>query len=374
MQTVHPVVVFGSYQLDEERLPPDEFQIRLGAVQAAIKAKGWAGLIAFGNAETCSLVTYVSNYSPRVRQALLLVPPSGPPRLLIWTSPRDHKREAAMTWIEDARMSGKVDQTVGEWLTDAKIDGGTIGLFGAGNARPPVYEAVSEALAGKNLVADGADAEMAALMLPKRPREMVMMRQASAILADAVDALTTAWADGVDAADAVLAAERTAYARTAQDVRTLVSLDGGRTLRPLYRAVSRPDRLIAYIALRYQAYWVEAFVTLGGRSAIDAAATDALAALVDAARPGMTGRGLTAALPEAARQFSPHPILAGSLGHAIGLALDEAPVLTGDSDVPMRPRGTYSLTVGLTDDAGTNAFASAVVAVSDDGCDVLWKA
>ena len=55
-------------------------------------------------------------------------------------------------------------------------------------------------------------------------------------------------------------------------MRTLFSLDGGRTLTPFEKPIdSAVDPLQAYIAVRYVGYWTEGFVFLVwfGRSGID---------------------------------------------------------------------------------------------------------
>ena len=157
MQTMHPVVVLGSYMLDGERLPPDEFETRLGAVQAVMDAQGWAGLIAHGNAEDSALVTYATNYAPRTRQALALVPGAGAPRLLVWTTPRDLPDHAALACTPDVRIIGDVAASIGAWLEDEGIGQGSVALFDGANMRLPVLDAITEACARRGLPTADAD-------------------------------------------------------------------------------------------------------------------------------------------------------------------------------------------------------------------------
>ena len=50
MQTMQPVIVFGSYMLDDEHIPRDEFELRLHGIQAMMAENGWSGLVAYGDA------------------------------------------------------------------------------------------------------------------------------------------------------------------------------------------------------------------------------------------------------------------------------------------------------------------------------------
>ncbi len=375
MASMHPVVVLGSYMLDAERMPPDEFEMRLGAVQAVMDAQGWAGLIAHGNAEDSALVTYATNYAPRTRQALALVPGAGAPRLLVWTTPRDLPDHAALACTPDVRIIGDVAASIGAWLEDEGIGQGSVALFDGANMRLPVLDAITEACARRGLPTADADRLMGRLMAEKRPREMVMMRRSASILGQSVAGLRQAWSAGALPGDALLAAEGAAFASQAQDVRSLLSLDGGRTFGPhQHPPKDRPARWAAYLALRYQGYWSEGFVTLARRrSKIQMAATGALQGMIDAARPGASGADLAraAAWPG---EYSAHAALGGGLGHGIGLSLIEAPRLTRDGHHPMVEGGVYSLSVGLSRGRRAHALTSAMIALGAERAEVLWAA
>src|SRR5262249_58285759 len=62
--------------------------------------------------------------------------------------------------------------------------------------------------------------------------DQLAMFNAGGALGVAVEAIATAWEDGSGVTDAVLAGERAAHDEGAQDVRTLFSINGGRTLPP----------------------------------------------------------------------------------------------------------------------------------------------
>lgn len=375
MQTMQPVIVFGSYMLDDEHIPRDEFELRLHGIQAMMAEKGWSGLLAYGDAVDAAFVTYATNYSPRNRASIALVPAEGEPCLLVWASARDFKREAAFAWMDDVRMAGNLNASIGKWLGDVGIEGGTIALVEAGNMQKPVYDAVIEACAAGRLETVDADQIVRRLLHRKRPRELVMVRRAANILDTTMAAMEAAWKSGASATDAVLAAEGAAFANQAQDARTLYSLDGGRTLRPFERPLSdRPDRLAAYAAVRYQGYWAEGFVTLSKRrNKVQKAADDVLDRIIAAARPGAAGRDLARAahVPDG---FKAHAAIAGSLGHSIGLTLNEAPDFSPEQPDGMVEDGTYSLTVGLSEGRRNHALSSAMVVLGASAAEILWRA
>lgn len=376
MRTMQPVTVFGSYMLDEEQIPPDEFELRVSAAQGVMKQNGWSGLIAHGDAEDNAFVTYSTNYSPRNRTALALIGQSGVPRLICWAGLRDIKREAALAWMDDVKMAGNLGDTLRTWFKDAGIEAGTVGLVDEGAMKPEVYEAVMGALTAGGLAAANADAAIVDLMHRKRPRELVVVRRAAEILGKTLDTLAESWRSGGSATDAVLAAEGTAFANAAQDARTLFSIDGGRTIRPFDRPLDdHPERFAAYAAVRYQGYWAEGFVTLARRrNAIQKAAADALERMISVSRPGATGDDLARAMAPAVDGFTPHAALTGSLAHGIGLSLHEAPDLAPGKPDMMVAEGTYSLTVGLSQGKRRHVFASAMISLAGGKTEILWKA
>jgi hypothetical protein len=375
MQTMHPVTIFGSYMLDQDHIPPDEFEVRVRGAQAVMAERGWAGLIVHGDPVENAFLTYLTNYAPRTRAALALVPAEGDPCLLVTTSPRDIRREATIAWMDDVRMTGELEATLGTWFGEVGIGGGTIGLVNGGGMRPPSHRGMGWACSALGLEIADADAETGKILHAKRPREMVVARRASRILATTIDALRDAWKSGATATETVLAAEGVAFANQAQDARTLFSLDGGRTLRPFESPLpDRPDRLAAYVAVRYQAYWAEGFITLSRRrNKVQKAAHAALDGLIAAARPGATGGDLAGAagLPG---PFKPHAVTGASVGNGIGLSLAEAPDLAPGNEAAMVEDGIYSLRVGFSEGRRNHALVSAMVALGADEPEILWRA
>ena len=50
MRTVHPSIMIGSYGWEQDRVPRDEFQIRMAELHRVMDAKGWQAMFVFGDA------------------------------------------------------------------------------------------------------------------------------------------------------------------------------------------------------------------------------------------------------------------------------------------------------------------------------------
>ncbi len=368
MRTMHPVVGLGSYRWDEEWLPIDEFEERVRAVRRLMAAEGWGGLVVHGDLQESAVLTYLTNFFPRNRWAVALFGADESGKLMVATSARDLPIAATLTWMKDVAPFGDARKIVPAWV-EGLANGAKpkIAVAGGGFMRRPVHDAVV-ATAAKGAEIVDADAALAKLLHAKRPRELSMIRKSCAILEKAVAALDGAWRAGASVVAASVEAERVARVAEAQDIRVLFSLDGGRTLRPFEESSDvRCDPLVAYLAVRYLGYWSEAMVTLTDKpTAAQAATTRSLDAVIAAAKPDASGANLARAAGDAG---PPHPMLGGAIGHSIGLSLDEAPVA---ADTALAPGGVYSLHVG-TAGAGGNALASAMVAVTEDGAELLWQ-
>src|SRR6516165_11703589 len=128
--------------------------------------------------------------------------------------------------------------------------------------RPVLREQVEKSTVNRFLLI-AADPDVAALRTT-RPRELSLARDACEVVRASADAFAQAWRAGEGAETAALAGERTARRLAAQDVRTLVSFDRGRSLAP-FRGTFKPRTpeasLLGYIAVKHRGYWAEAFLS-----------------------------------------------------------------------------------------------------------------
>jgi len=373
MRTVQPCIVIGSYVWDQDRVPRDEFQIRTGALNRLMDANGWKAVLIYGDAAEHSALAWFSGFTTRLRWGMALIPRAGEPRLLISMSSRDVPAMKLMTWIPDVVSGWDWESAFDPWL--ATINGeGAIGSVGFDLMRPPLFTSLQKSLGNRFSLQTADEAVAAARTI--RPRELSQIRAASGLVQAAGAAFVEPWRLGKDIETAALAAERTARMMAAQDVRTLISFDGGRTLAP-FRGAFEPqaDRqagMAGYIAVKHRGYWADLFVTGTRRaSEVEARAQAALRTLLDLAKPGAVAAELYAKAAAALAPYSLHPVLSGSVGRRIGLSLNEGGEIRSGSRHALKPSEVYSLAVGAVDPQAGGALTSAMVAITPTGSQLL---
>jgi Xaa-Pro aminopeptidase len=372
MRTVHPCTMIGAYGFEQDRVPRDEFQIRMRALHAIMDAKGAKAMLVYGDAREHSDLAYFTNFIPRHRWALALLPRQGDARLLVSMSSRDMPAQRLMTWIPDVLSAWTWESVFAPWLAglggDAAADIGTVRFD---LMRPPLLASIEKSLGNRfRLVA--ADAQVRARAT--RPRELSLIRDACAVVRAGTDAFMQAWRDGMGVEAAALAGERRARALAAQDVRTLVSFDGGRTLAP-FRGAFAPKAapLLGYIAVKHRGYWAESFVSAETPGDVHRRAQAGLAAALSSAAAGVAAADLFARAIEPLGASSLHPVLGGSVGRRIGVSSDEGGALTADARHVLAAGDVYALHVGSSDPQAGGAVASAMVAITPKGCEVLVR-
>jgi Xaa-Pro aminopeptidase len=371
MRTVHPCTMIGAYGFEQDRVPRDEFQIRLRALQSVVDARGCKAMLIYGDAREHSELAFFTNFIPRHRWALALLPRQGDARLLVSMSSRDMPAQRLMTWIPDVLSAWTWESVFDPWLAGLGADTADIGTARFDLMRPPLMASLEKSL-GNRFRLVGLDDEVRALRAT-RPRELSQIRDACAVVRAGAAAFVQAWGDGMGVEAAALAGERCARTLAAQDVRTLVSFDGGRTLAPFRGAFApRPagTPLMGYIAVKHRGYWAESFVC--DPSPRLERAQSGLDAVLRFAGPGVSGADLyaTATQPLAASLL--HPVLSGSIGRRIGFSLNEGSELRPDARHILQPGDVYALHVGSSD-AHTGAVASALVAITPNSCEVLVR-
>ena len=207
------------------------------------------------------------------------------------------------------------------------------------------------------------------MMRRKSPSELAAIRDACGSLNKAMKAIHQAVRVGGDVTIALLSGERAAIDSCVQDIRTLYSPDGGRTLRPFEALDHRhSDPLQIYVAVRKFNYWAEGFACVSNESQPAAS----LAALLldnalSAIKPGVPLAQLSKILA-VGTPYRVHPVTQGALVSPIGLSLE-----TPRDRRRFEPGEVYSVRAGLTDGAEQHAILSAMIAVRDDGNEVLWR-
>jgi Xaa-Pro aminopeptidase len=378
MQTVQPCVTIGSYVWAQDRLPYDEFTLRLDELRVAMERNGWPAVLVYGDVREHAALAYLSSFIPRVRWGMALLPRTGDARVLCAMSTRDLPAMRTLTWIADVRsgMGPEWGNAFDPWFERFKGDQaqklGTLGF----DIMAPVLDAAVRRSLGERFVLQRADDIVAIPSSGKRPREVTMMRASCKLLETAAATFAESWRGNHEPETAALDAERVARSLAAQDVRTLVSLDGGRTLVPFQGRFEKcAGPLVGYLAVKVLGYWADMFVTVDDGSVADAArhAEAALAAVIANMRPGARADALHAKAVGALAPYKLHPALGGSIGHGIGLSLHEGAEFQVTADAKLVEDGVYALQVGAADAKAGNALTSAIVRVAAKGAEVLVR-
>jgi len=369
---MQPSIMLGSYVWAQDRLPIDEFGLRVDDIRTQMGCNGWKGVLIYGDAREHAALAYVTNFIPRMRWGMALFAREGEPRLLCAMSTRDIPAMRTMTWIADVRSGWEWSAAFDPWFDGLAGEAGAgLGTIGFDLMTPALNQAVRRSL-GERFTLQRADDLLKIPRSAKRPRELSMMRHACKVIDAAARAFVASWRQNRAPETVALDAERVARAMAAQDVRTLVSLDGGRTLVPFggrFEAGAEP--LAGYIAVKVAGYWADLFVT-ASTQAMPAArhAEAALDSLVAAIRPGVDAAYAYDRAVAALAPFKLHPALGGSIGHGIGLSLHEGPEFCEACRVVLEADGVYSLQVGVADPP---FLISAIVRNTANGAEVLAR-
>ena len=359
-------LLVGPADWDARRMPKDEFVARIAAFWRRCPSAN--GAIVYGGRAHHAELAYLTNFTPKLEAALALIPRAGAPQLMVGGGANMLPAAKPLTWIDDLRPLRNVGKAVAEWAAGQRGDGRPVLIGG-----PSMPHALRQELA--KALGDGIEdktADLAALMRRKSAHEIAAIRAACATLAAAMTAIGDAKRTGAGVTAAVLAGEHAAHRRGAQDVRTLFSLYGGRSLRPLDTPVERVvDPLQVYVAVRQLGYWAEGFAVLGP-SPLAGELQAVLHSVLARVQVGEPCSAAARAIGEAIRPRRPHPVSVRIAGNAIGLALEEPPLIRAECGDQFESGCVYSLRAGACDEQATSAIVSAMVLVKDDGNELLW--
>jgi Xaa-Pro aminopeptidase len=377
---MHPTLLIGPYDWQPERMPKREFLARGQALWRKISDPTCSAVIVYGDSTNHAELAYLSNLVPKLGPAMMFIPWEGEPRLLVSGAPNMLAAAKRLTWVERVEPFRDAGKTIIRWLNDGiDSDPGTSGrrvaLIGGDYMRWAFHRPFIESFDHKNVPVD-ATRWLRALMRCKSPRELTIIREGCAILDAATKALARAKRAGAGVTVSLLEAEHAANHLGAQDVRTMFSLDGSRTLRPFEKPIASPvDPLQVYIAVRHVGYWTEGFISLSAsQNPVALKAADALKTVIANTTAGATCRDLASLAAEKIRPYDSHEITAGNIGNGIGLLLEEEPRLTANNEAALGAGEVYTLRVGASDGHEHHSIVSAMVAVHQNRNELLWSA
>jgi len=365
---MHPTLLVGPSDWDPQRLPRQDYDDRLAALWRYHEDAG--GAIVYGNSRDHAALAYLTHFTPKLEAAIALIPRNGEPKMLIGGGVNMLPAAKPLTFISALAPLRDAAKTIADWAAGFE-SGGSLVLLG-GDAMPYEFcRALDRALSRVQL-ADG-DTALQARMQHKNARELHIMRAACTTLDAAVATLAEALRAGKSVTDCMLAAEHTALQRGAQDVRSLFSLDGGRTLRPFDIPVAQHcDPLQAYLAVCHDGYWADAFVRVGNEDdQLGHKAKQILQAMLGEAKPGASSQTLYQLVEKTRGTHALHPLASQIFGSSIGLSLDEPPLLIQNGNAVLEAGAVYSLRGGIIDQAG-GAVVSAMALMTERGPELLW--
>jgi hypothetical protein len=350
---MHPTLLIGPSDWQSERMPKAEFVRRVDALWQSCPEASRA--LVYGNSRHHAELAYLTNFVPKLEPAVALLSRSDEPRLFVGGGANMLRAARPLTWIEDV-VPLKELESVG---TSDCI------LIGRGYMSTTLRRTIGDA--------PDVTPRLWTHMRCKSPAELAAIREACITVSAASAAIADAKRSGASVTTAILAGERAANDRGAQDVRTLFSVNGGRTLQPFDTLIERAvDPLQVYIAVRMFNYWSEGFALFSDRTspAVEKAGA-LLRGVLAMIKPGSSTLAVADFVAAECAPYDCHPVTERALATSIGLALEEAP---DTSPLATFEAGeVYSVKIGLTDGADQHAIGSAMIALRGDATDVLWS-
>lgn len=367
MLTMHPVLQVGAYDFAPNPLGLEEFQERLDRLRAVMADNQWSHVLVFGSIPDFAMLTYLTNFTPRLAPAMALIPLQGELRLLSFVGGRMVDAASQTTWVEKVQTVKDIGETLPQLLQVTSAPG-RVALAEFDNLRSEIFSQIS-AIPQIEAAVDGT-AALRELRRQKSPTEITLIQSACSILSNAVKSMREKFAAGRDGASCILAAESAALQSGAQDVRILYNPVGGVDLRPLQIFTNQPaSAMTAYIAVKYRGYWAGGFSSVIEKDITSAALT----AMIDKAKPGVTKADLKAARDAVLGNYSQHPLVENSLCQGMGVAIEEQPAMTNIGTAELMDGDVCSLQVGYHTEENGYVLGSAMILIEENGCRLLWR-
>jgi Xaa-Pro aminopeptidase len=367
--TSHPTLLIGPSDWDADVMPQDQFERRIEALWRAFPDAPCA--IVYGNPAHHAELAYLTNLVPKLEAAVALLVRNGAHECYLGGGPNMLGAAKPLTFIETLKPL-RGSQAIGQRAAETRTGfPGVPVMIGGGYMPMAMYRGIEDTIGE---FARDATAQVWALMRRTTPHELHAMRESCFALNGAMTAIADACKASAGVTDAILAGEREANTRGAQDLRTLFSLDGGRTLVPFStRVETRVDPLQVYVAARRYNYWSEGFLLFSDqRPPVAAKAKELLRQALAAIKAGVSTADVAELVRAGATPHRIHPVTEGAFASRIGLALEEPPYT--DAGDTFEASTFYSIRIGITNDIDEHAIVSAMIRIRDGGSDMLWSA
>ena len=325
----HSVLKRGCSTWNPNEVPRAEFESRLAAARKAMAERGLDALVIYGDNYSFADLCYLTNYFPKVRGGIAVVPRDGALSLLLNIGSRDIPFAKTLTWVDDVRASNQVGGAGAELVKEKGFAKARIGLVDSGRGFPlPQLEEMKRALPDVRWTDENVLFEP--MRLKKSVLEVHAMREAGRVLRGVVDGAAKFIQPGRKEYEIVADIDRLARDAGAEDIRILA---GERRLQPpsFKQSAEVGNHWAVYLSVQHERYWAEAGRTyiLSGDAKLQGAyrkAQDIVAGMTAELTPGNP----IAAVDNAARrqlgEFYAGAAVYG-LGNGLGLNQWEAPFL-----------------------------------------------
>ncbi len=252
----HSVLKRGCSTWDPAQVPQAEFQARLDAVRREMARRDLDALVIYGDNYSFADLCYLTNYFPKVRGGIAVVPRDGAISMLLNIGSRDVPFAKTFTWVEDVRASNQVGSDGAKMIKEKGFEKAKVGLADSGHGFPlPQLEDMKTAL--PNVSWQDCDDIVAPLRLAKTARELGAMSEAGRLLSEVCAGAARFIKSGRKEYEIVADIDRLARDKGAEDIRILA---GENRFNPpsFKQAASIGSHWALYLAVQHERYWAEA--------------------------------------------------------------------------------------------------------------------
>jgi Xaa-Pro aminopeptidase len=323
----HSVLKRGCSTWDPKLAPREEFQSRLEGVRREMAALELDALVIYGDNYCFADLCYLTNYFPKVRGGLAVVPREGQISLLLNIGSRDVPFAKTLTWVDDVRASNALGADGAKLLKEKGLERGKLGLADSGRGFPlPQLEEMKAALPGVEWTA--CDALIAPFRRQKSPHELAAIRAAGGVLREICDEAQSFIMPAKKAYEFVADIDRLARDKGAEDIRILCG--EGRLQPPSFKqAGGIGDHWAVHLAVQHERYWADAgrtYILAGEAKSAPAyeRAQEAVLQMAACLKPGADIGAMEDIARSRLGEFYATASMYG-IGHGIGLNQWEAP-------------------------------------------------
>lgn len=328
----HSVLKRGCSTWDKRQMPQAEFESRLEAVRREMAQRELDALVIYGDNYTFADLCYLTNYFPKVRGGIGVVPLQGTISLLLNIGSRDVPFAKSLTWVEDVRASNQIGRDGAALLKEKGFARAKIGLVDSGQGFPlPQLEEIKDAL--PEVKWKDSHSMMAPMRRGKSGRELAALRAAGSALGEICQGGRAFIKPGRIEYEVIADIDRLARDRGVEDIRIMA---GEKRLQPpsFKNGAKLGESWAVYLAVQHDRYWVETGEThflAASAKLLDAykKAQRVVAEMAAQVKPG----NAVASITECARSQLGGFYAAASrygFGNGIGLSQWEEPFLSED--------------------------------------------